>query len=288
MSRRLATLVLVAAAVLAGCRSEPPAVPPDPVETGRYVALGDSYVSGPLIDVQDPEVPGCFRSDHNYPSLVAEELGETSFVDVSCGGETTDMMKDGRTLDDGTGLGPQLDAVTARTRLVTVGIGANDGEATAGLFTYCLLPATAKDKDCRTFVDDYMPKVYPASRDDVVATLRRIRKAAPKARIVLTGYLRIAPEQGTCTALPLSDVRRDATRTWEKGINAMLREAAATADVTFVDVQDVSRGHDACAGKEAWVNGVENSPSGDGAFLHPTAEGERQVARLVVEAVRRR
>ena len=35
----------------------------------EYVALGDSYTSGPLIPRQVDA--GCARSDHNYPSIVA-------------------------------------------------------------------------------------------------------------------------------------------------------------------------------------------------------------------------
>ncbi|MET1062685.1 MAG: SGNH/GDSL hydrolase family protein [Aeromicrobium sp.] len=289
MPRRAASLVALLAAgllVLTGCRGEPE-IPAEPVATGAYVALGDSYVSGPLIDVQDPTSPACLRSDeHNYPSLVAKELGVSSFVDVSCGGETTAMLKDGRTFDDGTVLGPQLDAVTSRTTLVTLGIGGNDGDAAAGLFNYCLIPASASDRSCDTFISDYMPKVYDRTRDDVTSIVRQIRKRAPRAEVVMTGYLRIAPEQGDCAALPLSSIRRKATLAWEAGINDALRDVAERTEARFVDVRGISRGHDACAGDEAWVNGVGNSPDGDGAFLHPTAAGMEQVARLVVKAVR--
>jgi lysophospholipase L1-like esterase len=289
MPCRTASLVALLAAgllVLTGCRSEP-GIPAEPVATGAYVALGDSYVSGPLIDTQDPTSPACLRSeDRNYPSLVAKALGESSFVDVSCGGETTAMLKDGRTFDDGTVLGPQLEAVTSRTRLVTLGIGGNDGDASAGLFNYCLIPASADDKSCDTFISDYMPKVYNQTRDDVTSIVEQIRKRAPRAEVVMTGYLRIAPEQGDCKALPLSSIRRRATLAWEAGINDTLRDVAKETKVRFVDVQGISRGHDACAGKDAWVNGVENSPDGDGAFLHPTAAGMEQVARLVVKAIR--
>jgi lysophospholipase L1-like esterase len=289
MPRRAASPVALLAAgllVLTGCRSEPE-IPAEPVPSGAYVALGDSYVSGPLIDVQDPTSPACLRSDeHNYPSLVAKELGVSSFVDVSCGGETTAMLKDGRTFDDGTVLGPQLDAVTSRTTLVTLGIGGNDGDAAAGLFNYCLVPASANDQSCDTFISDYMPNVYDTTRDDVTSIVRQIRKRAPRAEVVLTGYLPIAPQQGDCAALPLSSIRRKATLAWEAGINDALRDVAERTKARFVDVRGISRGHDACAGDEAWVNGVENSPDGDGAFLHPTAAGMEQVARLVVEAVR--
>src|ERR1700755_1918010 len=40
----------------------------------RYVALGDSYASGPLIPRQTGLPVGCGRSDHHYPSDLAEAL----------------------------------------------------------------------------------------------------------------------------------------------------------------------------------------------------------------------
>ena len=62
--------------------------PPD-----NYVALGDSYTAGPLITPQDPAIPGCIRSDANYPNLVAPDLGLPAFRDVSCSGaQTRDMF----------------------------------------------------------------------------------------------------------------------------------------------------------------------------------------------------
>src|SRR4051794_10127159 len=54
------------------------------VAGGRYVALGDSFTSGPLIPRQHGKPFACLRSDHNYPSLVAHALRAGVFADVSC------------------------------------------------------------------------------------------------------------------------------------------------------------------------------------------------------------
>ena len=40
---------------------------------GRYVALGDSYTSAPLVPTQVDL--NCLRSNRNYPSLVAASAG---------------------------------------------------------------------------------------------------------------------------------------------------------------------------------------------------------------------
>jgi lysophospholipase L1-like esterase len=284
--RVLMIVVLTALALTAGCQGSSEKPPPPPGQAG-YVALGDSYVSGPGIEKVDTTSPYCLRGTQNYPHLLAKKLKPRHFVDVSCGGETTQMMQAGRTFANGsTIVAPQLDAVGPKTSLVTVGIGGNDGGGSAALFKYCLIPATANDSQCRTFVSTYMPNVYPQTRDNVVDLLGEIKARAPHARVVLVGYLRIAPEQGSCALLPLTDVRRTATLEWETQMDATLRDAAKRAHVPFVDVRKISRGHDACAGKEAWVNGIKNDP-GQGGFLHPRPAGMRAVADEVLKTVRK-
>lgn len=69
-----------------------------------YVALGDSYTSGPLIP--DQVDANCARSNRNYPSLVAGRLRGTTLTDVSCGGATTAEMWKAQG-----GNPPQLDAL---------------------------------------------------------------------------------------------------------------------------------------------------------------------------------
>ncbi len=56
---------------------------------------------------------------------------------------------------------------------------------------------------------------------------------------------------------------------WE-AMDAAMREAAAAAGATFVEVLGPSEGHDICAGDDAWVNGFEAQP-GVAAAYHPLA-----------------
>ena len=69
--RRLAVLTLLIA--LCGAATAR-------ADGGVYVALGDSYTSGPLIPNQHGEPIDCGRSDHNYPSLVTEAFKPATFV----------------------------------------------------------------------------------------------------------------------------------------------------------------------------------------------------------------
>ena len=81
-------VLLVGGCTSGGSSLAGPANPLPAMPTGRYVALGDSFVAGPLIPTTDL-ASGCARSDHNYPSLVAKALDVKTFVDVSCSGATT-------------------------------------------------------------------------------------------------------------------------------------------------------------------------------------------------------
>src|SRR2546423_9831594 len=93
---------------------------------GDYVALGDSYTSGPAIPNQDIAAGQCYRSDHNYPHLIAPTLAATEFRDASCSGAQTKDMTGTQNADVGPDNPPQFDRLDGNTRLVTLGISGND------------------------------------------------------------------------------------------------------------------------------------------------------------------
>ena len=118
----------VVTALLAGCWSsagdegaadEPSGAP----AVAHYVALGDSYTSAPF--VPDTELAeGCFRSDGNYPALLAQQLEVERFTDVSCSAATTADLTAPQATAGGRGrVPPQLRALDRGTDLVTVGVG---------------------------------------------------------------------------------------------------------------------------------------------------------------------
>src|SRR5215212_4550423 len=141
-TRPLACGLAVVALVLSGCTSSGDASRPgqDPTTASpsrssapsgdaspayaHYVALGDSYSAGPLIPTTDL-AGGCARSDHNYPSLVAQRLGVREFTDATCSGATTRDLAAEQHPFEGSTIPPQLTSVTADTDLVTIGIGGN-------------------------------------------------------------------------------------------------------------------------------------------------------------------
>ena len=94
------------------------------------------------------------------------------------------------------------------------------------------------------------------------------------------GYPRLLPQRGTC-----DDVRFAAgDYRWgnrvEKRLNRSLRRAAAGHGATYVNLYPASRGHDACAGSEAWINGSTLKPL-RAANFHPYLRGMRQMAQEI-------
>jgi lysophospholipase L1-like esterase len=302
---RLAVAVATAALLTAGCSSGSASTgaPADPTTTvapsvssgpsgsgiGRYVALGDSYSAGPLIPTTDL-AGGCARSDHNYPSLVAKRLGVGRFVDVTCSGATTrDLTHVQATFGDAR-VPPQLRAVTPGTDLVTVGIGGNDLNLFGTLVGTCtrLRASEPTGSPCARALAANGPDLVAATRTisaNVTTSLREIRRRAPKATVVLVGYLRLVPDHGTCRQLPLATGDYAEGRRISQVLDRALQQAARRTGVRYVDMYDASRGHDVCAA-DPWVNGGVTDRQRALAY-HPFASGMRADADRVLAAVGR-
>lgn len=249
-----------------------------------YVALGDSYTAAPYVPLTDI-ADGCFRSDHNYPSLVAEALHVRHFRDVSCSAATTDdVTRRQRTAPSrGVSVPPQLDAVHRDTDLVTVGLGGNDFGISGLLLRSCptarssCLPASAVPRIRRSIA---------ALRPRLATTLRLVRRAAPHATVLLVGYPKIAPDHGSCPQLPaLTPEALAVLNRLNRDLDVSMAAAARDAGVGYVDVYRPSTGHDICA-RVPWVNGVRTDPH-RAAGMHPFGIEQRAVARLVVAKLSR-
>ncbi|MFY0407733.1 SGNH/GDSL hydrolase family protein [Solicola sp. PLA-1-18] len=247
-----------------------------------YVALGDSFTAGPLVPLQRLDPLGCARSTRNYPAYLASYLRVASYTDVSCSAaETGDMTAPQSTF---AGTNPaQLDALDAGTDLVTLGIGGNDFSLFGDLIEVC---QEVRDSDpdgtpCkdRFTVDGVDTKLRDAAaiQARVAGVLDGIEQRSPDARVVVVGYLNLLPEVGTCAAVPFATGDYAWGRQVQAALNASLRDAAADAGATFVDLDRASYGHDACAGREAWVNGATTKPL-RALYFHPFAKGMRGVA----------
>jgi lysophospholipase L1-like esterase len=286
--RHVATAVLgIATAILATAFAIAPASPAAAAApTGRYVALGDSYTSGPLIPSQVDL--NCVRSNRNYPSLVAGAIGSAAFVDVSCGGATTADILNPGSGQLGVTVPAQVSAVTAATALVTVGIGGND-IGFSSIVTTCAQDSLGNPfgSPCKSRYTaggtDQLRARIAATAPKVASVLQAVRAAAPGARLVVVGYPAILPDTGSgCwPVVPIAYADVPYLRDIEKALNAMLSSQAAGNGATYVDTYTPSIGHDACKGQSTrWVEGL--IPGNAAAPFHPNAAGERGMAAAVV------
>lgn len=257
-----------------------------------YVSLGDSYTAGPLIPNQVGSPPGCGRSDHDYPSLVAQALAVASFRDVSCSAAKTTDMTAAQAVRNGSNP-PQLDALGSDTKLVTIGIGGNDvGLVSVGATCLGRGLLAPTGTACRDYFapggDDHVVAKIAATAPKVAAVLRGIRERAPAARIVVVGYPDVLPRSGN-GCYPLVPLSGDDIRYVDGLIvqtNAMLAEQAAASGAEFADTYLDSVGHDACTlPGTKWFEGP--LPTAAAFPLHPNALGMQSMARSVTRIVSR-
>jgi lysophospholipase L1-like esterase len=268
-----------------------PVAPPEPgSEPDEYVALGDSFTSGPFIPL--PVGPlGCLRSDHNYPHLVAAQLGLPRFTDASCGGARTDHMTQPQNVSPGPGNPPQLDAVDDKTAVVTLGIGGNDiGFLSIALDCFTLLPigTPCQDQYVVNGVDELSQRIADTA-PKVAAVLQAIHDRAPDAEVIVVNYLPIFPEADAYNvacfaALPFAPDDVPYLRAKHKELNAMLAAQAAANDAVLVDAYTAGLGHDAC--RLPLVRWVEAAvPLAVAAPVHPNSLGMEGTAAAVLAAI---
>ena len=286
MHRRLVATVLAltatAAASVAGVASASGATKA-PL---RYVALGDSYsaASGVLpLDLTAPAA--CLRSSRNYPKVLASKVS-TQLTDVTCGAaETGDYFT-----EQYPGVAPQLDAVKKDTQLITMTIGGNDSGVFINAIVQCgAAGATSlgqgspcKDQYGSSFETTVKKTTYPS----LVKALKAVRAKAPKAKVGILSYPWIVPTSVGCyPQMPVATGDVPYLRHLQATLNDAVRRAAAATGVTYVDLNKVSDGHDAC--QPIGVRWVEPVLAGTNpVIVHPNALGESKMAEQAIKVLK--
>ncbi|MFH8974970.1 SGNH/GDSL hydrolase family protein [Streptomyces sp. NPDC017890] len=288
---RRAFTAAAALAALIGAATAASAIPartPVAVQTAadvRYVALGDSFSSGPGIPEQTD--PACGRSSVNYPALVARAVEADSFTDVTCAGAGTSHMTAPQE-----SVPPQLDALRPDTTLVTLGIGGNDLDL-AGVITRCVLlgHVAPRGAPCEwsytLFGRDEIGSRIDGTAPRLAAVLDAIHARSPDARVLLVGYPAIFPEDGTACRETVTLAEGDFPwlRDKAKQLNTMLARQAGKHGATYVDAYGPSVGHDVC--RPAGVRWIEPEETASAAGFHPNAAGHRSTADAVLAALTR-
>jgi hypothetical protein len=253
--------------------------------TTGYVALGDSYTSGPLILPLAPGAPlECGQSAINYPHLAAAALG-LSLDDVSCGGATVSNM----TTAQYPGVPPQFDALTPTTSVVTMGIGGNDNNtfltAVAGCAALDILDVLDIGSPCKDAFGSTFANSIASDAPNIGAAIQGIHTLSPQAKIFVVGYPDILPQSGNCyPQVPITTEDVAYLNGVETDLNGMLATEATANGATFVNTFRPSIGHDAC--KPESVRWIEPPiPGTDAAPVHPNAAGEAADARDVEAAM---
>jgi lysophospholipase L1-like esterase len=283
--RRQAVAGVIACALLlfvSACQDDENPPPDDGIT--EYVALGDSHTAAPHYPEDDLSVP-CYRSETNYPHVLAKLLPNATLTDVSCSGATTAALTEeqmSRTIS----VPPQLDALSDDTDLVTVNVGGNDEGLFLNWAVQCaqLGPTDPDGSPCadasRVGPGDKLLDAVPQIKKNFAAVLRLVEERAPNAQVVVVTYPKAFPDQGTCKLVgPYATGDLPYINSLIKAVGDAMISVAKAQGVDWVDVYAASRGHDICS-REPWTNGITNDQTRAN-VLHPLPEEQAAVARLV-------
>ncbi len=211
-----------------------------PANNPQYVSMGSSYASGPGVGVRVASSGACGRSQSNYAQLLAARRHLT-LVDVSCSfAIIPDILSRSQN-----GFPPQIDAVNAQTRLVTVTIGGNDVFHTANIYGYSCRDTGGH---CPVVPDAKVEQGFAALPGALRAMIAEVHHRAPDAKLVLIGELPVLPPSGAlCPAVPLSPKDLAHLRPVTIRLNNILATVAAQTHTLFVNTSVIGNGHDACS-----------------------------------------
>ncbi|MCL6734962.1 SGNH/GDSL hydrolase family protein [Streptomyces neyagawaensis] len=241
-----------------------------------YVALGDSYSSGHGASSTYADKT-CKRSDSAYPALFFAKYKadqqpsiSSSIVNRACtGAKIQDVINN------------QLEFITGSVEMVTITIGGNDVDF-ASVATTCVLNGSVT---CTQALNEVGPRIS-ALRQPLTDLLGTIRKQAPVANIVISGYPKIFAT-GSCGALAISEDNRDQMRSLQESMNTLIREVAAASDrVQYADPDGLFNTHRVCDTGDRWINQVSDGIAqlDTGAAYHPNANGQAAMADAVFDA----
>lgn len=231
------------------------------LEGARYVAMGSSFAAGPLLPPAKPGAPvRCGQSMNNYPTLLAERFGMV-LVDRTCSGARTDHV-----LGPWGDIPPQIEAVNKATRLVTVTIGGNDLNYIGDLFSATCLQRAREAAAAGQQVKPCRPLHVPAEADyqrvesQLNEIARRVRLAAPRARLVFVQYLTPLPAK-LCPATPVGEQDAALVRRIGVRLAEITGRVAQQNKALVVEMNRTSATHTPCD-PEPWMIGFPKGYDG--------------------------
>jgi lysophospholipase L1-like esterase len=242
-----------------------------------YVSMGSSFAAGPGIPPAQPgsAAAACARSGNNYASAVARDTG-ANLTDASCSGATTaNLLTDSQSSQP-----PQVQAVSAATRVVTVTIGGNDVDYLGSIGSYSCL--TGGGTNCGSVDQNAINQTFGALAGRLENVVNAVHSASPQAHVYLVNYFTLLPDSGVCANVPLTADQAAFERSIASRLAAATATAASAASATLVDLAAASHGHDACAAAP-WVETYR--PAAGRSAYHPNEAGMKAAASLVESAL---
>lgn len=245
-----------------------------------YVAMGSSFAAGAGIGpLREGTPPRCQRNTNNYASIVAEQLG-LRLTDASCSGATTVHV-----LGPWNDLPPQIDALTADTRLVTITVGGNDLGYAGGLFGgSCRAGVSLGGTACPANVPPDAEKIARLDQS-MRAIARAVKERSPKARLVFVQYVRLVPEE-LCSGAVITPDDARVSREIGRTLADLTAKVAHDTGAGLLPVDALSKDHTACSANP-WSNGLSNGfDRNQGAPWHPNAAGHKAIADALAKLFR--
>lgn len=265
LAKLLAFLSILAALVAVGAAP----ASANGTRTLSYVALGDSYAAGQGAGYYRND---CLQSRLGYPARLDALRTIRLRANAACSGATTADV-----------IATQASALNRGTRLVTLTVGGNDLNV-AGVAAAC---AAGPSPGCQAAINSALALLAaPPGGTSVLgarlaATYTTVATAAPKARILVTGYpyLFEPPAPDNPNAATIVAVNNATTALNATIAAAVAGARAAGAAIEYVDVTGRFAAHGIGSAEPFLV------VTGPDAF-HPNAAGYRAYAHALIAALR--
>ena len=266
--RRTARLAgaLAVLALTAGLTAAPAtAADPPPI----YLGFGDSYaagIGGGPYKAGPAWIPACVQTEEAYSAMLGGE-------NLACSGATTTNVS---AIVTAAAYNPGTAPYLANASVITVTVGGNDIDAGTAAAQCAASVATAT---CRAALVNSLAVKLPQLPGKIKAMVAVIKKYAPRARIVLTGY----PRLFTANAL-MTEQQKTTVRTLNSAadlLNGTIALSALAGRVKYVSVTNQFTNH-GIGSASPWIVGpppvcqlsytcaLEGQPLD---VFHPTATG---------------
>lgn len=245
-------------------------VPAQAADKVKYIALGDSFAAGQGAGPYQDTL--CYRSENTYSELAADTKAVKLVRNAACSGKTTQDVAS-----------TQLRQLNKSTELVTITAGGNNLKF-GDIVTKCgaalanPTPITVGLCDeAGAYASGKLASGQLAA--EVAAMIQSVQAAAPRAKIVVTGYpylynpVPLDPDDQTSVF-----INKATGLAFE--LNKSIAAAAEYTKVQFVDVTGAFAGH-GINSKYPWINGGAN-PGPDS--FHPNALGYKAYYAALTKA----